>query len=274
MEVNGTVLHYRQTGDHGTAVVFVHGSLGDLDDWRAQEDVFSREHRVLVYSRRYHPPNAPQADQRVYTPALHAEDLAVLLQALGLGPASIVGSGYGAATSLALALEHPDLVRALVLVEPPIIQLLGRTPAGDTLRRALVDQVLDPARAALGRGDSLTAVRLFVDGINGSPGTFNSLSPAARARVLAHTFELRRELFADRREYQPVPDCARLGRLPTPVLLLQGERSPRMYRLINDELARCLQSDTTITIPAAGHLIQSTNPAYFNAIVLHYLQSH
>jgi pimeloyl-ACP methyl ester carboxylesterase len=55
--VNQTVLHYRMSGDHGSWVVFVHGSLGDLDEWRPQLDLFSRDHRVIVYSRRHHPPN-------------------------------------------------------------------------------------------------------------------------------------------------------------------------------------------------------------------------
>jgi pimeloyl-ACP methyl ester carboxylesterase len=272
--VNETVLHYRLTGDRGTPVVFVHGSLGDLDDWRAQEDAFSHEHRVLVYSRRYHPPNAQQSDARVYSPALHAEDLAALLQALGLGPAHIVGSGYGAYTALALAAEHPNLVRSLVLGEPPVVLFLGHTPAGDTLRRAFLDGVLDPARAAFTRGDSVSGLRLFGDGVNGSAGGFDNLTPQARARALALSFELRRELFADRREYLPALDCTGLGRLVMPVLLLQGDHSPRMYHIITSELGHCLQSDTVITIPTAGHLMHASNPASYNAIVLRYLAAH
>jgi pimeloyl-ACP methyl ester carboxylesterase len=272
--VNAAVLHYRLLGDRGTPVVFVHGSLGDLDDWKAQEEAFSREHRVLVYSRRYHPPNAPQNDGRAYSPMLHAEDLAGLLQALALGPAAIVGSGYGAYTALALAAEHPDLVRALVLGEPPIAEFLGRTPAGDTLRRAFLERVLDPARAAFARGDSVTGVRLFLDGTDGIPGGFDNLTAPARARMLAYSYELRRELFADRRDYQPAPDCPRLGKLVMPVLLLQGDQSPRMYHIITDELAHCLQSDTVIAIPTAGHRMNSANPGYYNAIVLRYIAAH
>jgi pimeloyl-ACP methyl ester carboxylesterase len=272
--VNATVLHYRLLGDRGTPVVFVHGSLGDLDDWKVQEEAFGHEYRVLVYSRRYHPPNGPQNDGRVYTPTLHAEDLAALLQALALGPAAIVGSGYGGYVALALAAEHPELVRALVLGEPPITEFLGRTPAGDTLRRAFLDAVLDPARAAFARGDSVSAVRLFLDGTNGAPGSFDNLTAVARANMLAHSYELRRELSADRRDYQPAPDCTSLGRLAMPVLLLQGDRSPRMYHIITEQLAHCLQSDTLITIPGAGHRMQASNPDYYNATVLRYFAAH
>ena len=274
MQVNSTVLSYRLVGDQGTPVVFVHDSYGDLDDWRSQVEAFARTHRVFVYSRRYHPPNPPQDDGQVYSPQLHAEDLAALLPVLGLAPVHVVGSGYGAYIALALAREHPELVRTLVLEEPPALPFLLRSPAGDSLRRAFIAATLDPARAAFARGDSLAGLRLFVDGMTDRPGSFDNLPAAARARVVAHSFEMRREMLADRQQYMPSLDCAALGRLAMPVLLIQGERSPRMYHVITTELAHCLQSDTVVTIPGAGHPVNATNPAAYNQIVLQYLATH
>ncbi len=274
IQVNNTVLHFRIAGAAGTPVVFVHDSYGDLDDWRAQIGAFGATHRLLLYSRRYHPPNPPQDDGQVYSPELHAEDLALLLQALGFAPAHVVGAGYGAFVALALAREHPDLVRSLVLGEPPVIPFLLRSPGGDTLRRALLADALDPARAAFERRDSVTGTRLFVDGWSGAPGRFATLPALVRARILAHSFELRRELLADRQQYVPALDCTRLGRIATPVLLLQGERSARMYHVITGELAQCLQSDTVLTIPGAGHDMQAGNPGYYNGIVLRFLAGH
>jgi pimeloyl-ACP methyl ester carboxylesterase len=273
MRVNETVLNFRLAGDTGSSVVFIHGSLGTLDDWNAQASTFARSHRVLVYSRRYHPPNPPQTDHEVYSPELHAADLAALLQALGFGPSDIVGAGYGAYVALALAAEHPELVRTLVLAEPPIVPFLLRTPAGDSLRRLFLASVLDPARAALARGDSIGAVRTFLDG-SGSSVPFDRLTPSAQARLLRNLSAMRRELTAERQQYFPALDCHRLGGLPMPVLLLQGDRSPRMYHIITSELANCLQSDTTITIADAGHNIHTTNPASYNVTVLHFLATH
>src|SRR2546426_10955603 len=83
MQVNHTLLSFRTIGATGTPVVLVHDSYGDLDDWGAQLGAFGATHQVLVYSRRYHPPNPPQDDGQVYSPELHAEDLAALLVALG-----------------------------------------------------------------------------------------------------------------------------------------------------------------------------------------------
>ena len=62
--------------------------------------------------------------------------------------------------------------------------------------------------------------------------------------------------------------------MTTPVLLVRGERSPRMFQLISDELARCLQSDTTVIIPGAGHPPHASNPSYYNQVVARFIMTH
>lgn len=264
--VNGATLAYRLVGDSGTPVVFVHGSLGDLGDWDDQIAAFAATHRVLVYSRRYHPPNPPQNDDQTYSPMLHAEDLAALLLQLDLAPAHVVGASYGAYTALVLALEHPELVRSVVLGEPPIMPLLNRTPEGDALRRDYFARVLDPARAAFAKGDSVGGLRTFLHG--------EGLLALARANLLAHSFELRREMLANRAQYMPPLACADLGALHTGVLLVSGDRSTPVFHAITTELARCLRNDSSATIPNADHAMHASNAAYYNQAVLRYLATH
>ncbi len=59
--------------------------------------------------------------------------------------------------------------------------------------------------------------------------------------------------------------------MTVPTLLLRGERSPLMFGLVLDELARCLPDPQRETIPAASHSMASGNPAAFNETVLHFL---
>ena len=274
LDLNGARLTYRLTGDSGAApVVFVHGSLGDLRSWAGQENVFAQVYRVLVYSRRYHPPNPQVNDDQPYSPKLHSEDLAALLLTLDLAPAHVVGSSYGAYTALQLTRDHPQLVRSLVLAEPPIVSLLTGSEEGDAARRAFYTNALDPARAAFARGDSVTGLRYFYDGTAGR-GAFDRLPAATRADMLAHSFEMRHEMLAERSAYYPTVSCAELGRITTPVLIVRGERSPRMFQLISDELARCLQSDTTVVLPGAAHPPQAGNFNYFNQVVARFIMTH
>lgn len=266
-DVNGTRLAYRIVGDTGSPVVFVHGSLADWTAWDAQVASFAAGHRVLVYSRRYHYPNRAQDDSQTYSPMLHAEDLAALLLSLELAPAHIVGADYGAYTALVLAQEHPEVVRSLALAEPPLLPFLTHTQAGDALRRDYYASVLDAARAAFARGDSIGALRAYVPG-------YDALPVATRTVMLRHAFELRREMLANREEYLPPLTCADLGRMHTSVLLLSGARSTPMFHAITDELGRCLSNDTTAVIPSAGHGMQRDQPPYYNAVVLRFLATH
>src|SRR2546426_3300538 len=274
IDLNGARLTYRLTGDIGAPpVVFLHGTFGDLKSWSGQENAFAQRYRVLVYSRRYHPPNPQVNDNQIYSPKLHSEDLAALLLTFDLAPAHIVGSSYGAYTALQLARDHPQLVRSMVLAEPPIFPLLTASEAGDSARRAFYTYSLDPARAAFSHGDSVAGIRLFFDAGAGR-GAFGKLPAGVPADMLAHAFELRRENLAERGQYLPPVTCAELGRMTTPVLLVRGERSPRMFQLISDELARCLQSDTTVTIPGAGHPPHAGNPSYYNQVVARFIMTH
>jgi len=271
--VNGTELHYAELGS-GTPVVFVHGSLGTLDDWRAQLDTFARHYRVIVYSRRYHPPNPQRRDGHEYGIYLHADDLAALLDRLGVERAHIIGHSYGAYVALAFALRYPDKVWDLVLVEPPILPWLARTPEGDSLRRAFEAGTLAPARAAFARGDSVEGLRRFIDGASGTPGQFAALPADRRAAVLGLAFELRLELSAAPDVHMPALECRDVAGIRSSVLLVTGQRSPRRFHVIDDELARCLRTQEVVTVPGAGPGVPSANPRFFNEAVLSFLARH
>jgi non-heme chloroperoxidase len=260
-QVNGTELHYVDIGS-GIPVVFIHGSLGTLDDWRAQLDTFARHYRVIAYSRRYHPPNPQRRDGRAYGLYLHADDLVALLDRLGVERAHLIGDSYGAYIALAFALQHPDRVQDLVLDEPPILPWVRRTPEGDVLGRAFDANTLAPVRAAFARGDSVEALRRFVAGVSGSGG---------RAAPLTLAFELHLELQADPEAYMPSLDCREVAAIRSPVLVVTGERSARIFHVIAEELTRCLRTEEVVTVPGAGHDMQIANARFFNAAVLGFL---
>jgi pimeloyl-ACP methyl ester carboxylesterase len=58
------------------------------------------------------------------TPALQAQDVLAVIEALGAGPVEMFGSSGGAVTALELVTAHPDDVLTLVAHEPPLIPVL------------------------------------------------------------------------------------------------------------------------------------------------------
>lgn len=72
------------------------------------------------------------------TPELRADDVAAILDDLGVDSAKVFGSSGGAVTGLALVARHPDRVRTLVAHEPPLLELLSDADA----QRAATDEIV------------------------------------------------------------------------------------------------------------------------------------
>ncbi len=151
IQVNGAELAYVEEGE-GDAVVFVHGALGDYRNWSELLAPFAQRYRTIAYSRRRHWPNAWPDDDSGCEAPVHVADLAGLIDALGLAPAHLIGHSYGALTALLLATEQPDLVRALVLGEPPHMRWLTSLPDGQPLAEDFMAKAIEPCREAFARG--------------------------------------------------------------------------------------------------------------------------
>lgn len=255
----------------GDPLVFVHGSLGSLQDFSPQVEFFSRSYRAIAYSRRYHPPNSVAPDDEMYVLSEHSADLAEIIQTLGIAPAAVIASSFGAYVSLMCAVRHPDLLSRLVLGEPPMLPLLEKTPEGHLAREEFESDVIGPSRKAFARGDDEGGVRAFFDGVAGQRITFDLLGLPIREKLLSARHALRLELMTDLTEYMPEITDEQIGSVQIPVLLLNGQRSPRIFHLITDQLEHLLPDTYRVVIPTAGHSMQTNNPDFYNGVVQEFL---
>lgn len=111
--VGATELVYDQQGA-GPPLVLVHGTGAQASTWDGVVgDLAAAGHRVIAYDRRGYGRSLhrPVCDYRV-----HVADLATLVQHLG-APAHIVGWSSGGSVALALAAQHPQLCRSVVVIE-------------------------------------------------------------------------------------------------------------------------------------------------------------
>ena len=264
IEVNQTTLHYFECGE-GEPIVFVHGTLGDLNVFRTQAQTFATRFRVISYSRRYHPANAPPRAQDAAALSTHVADLGALIKELKATPAHLVGHSHGAYVALALAVDHPELVSSLVLGEPPVLPLLSRTSVGEATRQSLLRRVID-ARKALESGNREEGLRLFA-----GPGSFDNFPQSVRTELVEKQAPALRLHLTEISALPPL-DCGDLGKLKLPTLLVTGERSPAMFLLITAELEGCLVGESHVMVPEAGHGMHSDNPTFYNQTVLAFLQ--
>src|SRR5205814_9381484 len=129
----------------GEPLVLVHGSWGDHRNWDPVVPALAESFQVLAYDRRGH--SASERPPGQGSVLEDADDLAGLIDALGLAPAHVAGNSFGAAITLRAAIRHPEAFRTLAVHEPPLFPLLAGTefePAlGEVQRRvgAVVDHL-------------------------------------------------------------------------------------------------------------------------------------
>lgn len=106
--VNGVRLFYQLGGNGDVPLVLVHGSWGSHHGWDLVAPGLGKSFRVLAYDRRGH----SQSERPTVQGSVREDvaDLAALIEYLGLAPAWVAGSSFGASIALRLAGERPALL--------------------------------------------------------------------------------------------------------------------------------------------------------------------
>ncbi|GAA4404765.1 hypothetical protein GCM10023187_22500 [Nibrella viscosa] len=268
--VGATELHYIEQGQ-GEPLILLHGGQGDFRSWPRQIEALAPTYRVISYSRRYHYPNENSLTSTSHSALIDAGDLAGFISALKIGPVHLVGTSYGAFTALAFAIDHPELVRTMVLAEPPVLQWAKSTARGADLYREFMTTVHEPAGKAFAAGDDEGAMRIFINRFDG-PGAFDSLPPERRRPLMQNA----RFFKAVTASSDPFPNLSKdkVRRLSIPVLIIRGANTKELDILVSEELGRTIPNAEKAVIPQAGHGSPRQNPPAFNEAVLDFLKRH
>lgn len=267
LRVNGVDLTYIDQGA-GTPVVFVHGAWMDLRYWEPQRQGVATQYRFIAYSLRYHGSASwPDAGEH-YAGATHVADLVALIHQLQSGPVHLVGLSSGGRLVTLIALQYPDLVRSLTVLEPPLDELLADRPEAQPVRDEW-RQAFEPIRTAAQAGEAIQATKLFFELANyQGAGTFETQPEAFRQMILDNARTVLLQLAAPR---LPALSCATLGGVKAPTLVVGGAQSPRYLVLINEVVVQCIPGSRLVVIPKATHLMSHQNPTAFNEALLHFL---
>jgi pimeloyl-ACP methyl ester carboxylesterase len=248
----GVSLYYEEHGA-GEPLVLVHGSWSDHSTWAQVVPALSNTLRVIAYDRRGH--SRSERGSGPVTRRRHEDDLAEVIEALGIGPAHVAANSYGAAIALGLAARRPELFRSLVAHEPLLISLMGDHPLvseANARLRAVADRIA--------AGDHAGGAQQFVEEVALGPGAWTLLPEEVHALMLnnARTFP----------DEQRDPDggairISDLCAIGIPVLLTQGDQSLAWFAPIVARLHDAIAPARVATLAGAGHAPHSTHPADF-----------
>jgi pimeloyl-ACP methyl ester carboxylesterase len=246
--VNGVRLFWDLRGETGDLLVLVHGSWGNHHNWDSVVPGLARSFRVLTYDRRGHSQSERPGGQG------HVEedvaDLAALIDHIGHGPAHIAGNSFGAAITLRLAGERPELFRSLIVHEPPVFRLLDHEPHAQAALSAINERI-GVVIHMLEAHDSPGGARQFVETIAFGPGAWEQLLPELR-----ETFVFNASTWLDEMR-DPESLALNLDRLrgfSARALLTFGGQSPPFFPLVVKQIAQKMPQAVTSTFPGAGHV--------------------
>jgi pimeloyl-ACP methyl ester carboxylesterase len=264
-EIDGVHLHYLDRGD-GPVLVLLHGNGAMVQDFETSGliDRAARRYRVIVFDRPgFGHSNRPRS--QAWTPVAQAALIRQALARLGIEQAIIVGHSWGTLVALALALDHPSVVRALVLLSGcyfPILRadvlLLSATATpilGDVLRYTV--------SPLLGRAMWPRIIRKIF-----APDPVSPRFAAAFPRELSLRPSQLEAVASDTAFMTPSAAALarRYGELDMPVVLIAGRDDQIIdFGHHSGRLHASLPQSELIAVAGAGHMVHHTAPDQVSA---------
>jgi non-heme chloroperoxidase len=255
---SGLTLSCEGRGDEGSTppVVLL---PGPTDSWRSYQpmlDALPSSVRAVAVSQRGHGDSGkPASGYRVED---FADDVSLLLDALGIDRAVLIGHSGSCLVARRVAIERPDRVAGLVLEASPLV--LQGDPGLTGFVESVVAGLEDPI-------DPVFARTLVADTSSSSlPAGLLDELVAEVLKVPAHVW---REMFAALLRYD---DLEALPRIQVPTLLLWGDGDALVPRQAQEELLRRLPNATLVVHPGAGHTPRWEDPARVATAVVGFVE--
>ena len=256
----GTQTYWREWGT-APQVLLIHCTLAHSGAWKGFASCIKRD--AIAFDMPGHGRSGPvDAHLDYQDQVLHvAKDF--------MRPGmDLVAHSFGATVALRLALEHPGLVRRLVLIEPVLFAAAAGTPE---FTRHTTE--VAPFTEAMQSGDMAAAAELFT-GLWGAGTSWSDLREEQRAGMIEQIPIVARQ---DTSIYQDRPGVLLPGVLESmscPCLLLAGGQSPQVVHSINNALAARIPQSQTATIEGGSHMLPITHPDRVAQDVLRFWADH
>jgi pimeloyl-ACP methyl ester carboxylesterase len=249
-EINGVTLELWDRGS-GEPVVFVHGSMGDECAAVLVEPALASQFRVIHYHRRgYGNSERPEAP---VTMRQQAADCRAVMQYLGVERAHCVGQSYGGAILLQMALDFPDAVHSLALLEPALPSVLGNSQA--------FTETVGKVVALYSSEDRAGALATFGEEVAGADfrAVFDqTLPPGHFERWVADADTIFQSDLPALQQWQFTHEDA--VRITKPVLNLRGANTRPYFKEIHETVRTWLPRAEHSELADATHAILQTNP--------------
>lgn len=255
--------HLQTFGRGAHAALALHCTLSHGGAWRLLAEALND----VVTLRAPDLPGHGQSDDWSGAGELHdlcASSAAQLLTR----PMTVIGHSFGATVALRLAIEHPQNVQRLCLVEPVLFAAVKEDdPAVFAAHRRDATPVFDAIEAK----DLETAARLF-NQTWGMGIAWDAMPDRIRTYIIErmHLIAAQEAVLYQDSAGLLAPES--LSRLKMPVLLVEGDQSPAIVPAIHHALVRRLPQARREVVTGAGHMAPLTHAKPVASILRSFLE--
>lgn len=252
-------IHYEESGS-GYPLIFVSGLSGVGRYWQPQVPVFNRRYRVITYDQRG--TGGSDKQQHTFSVDQMAAELVVLMDALKIERAHIVGQSTGGAIGQTVAIEHPQRVARMVIFST-------WTHCDPWFRR-----LFEARRAMYSEAGPELHARFhplwlyppdYVNAHDAEIEEERKKSIAGAPPVGVSVGRINAILAFDRR--------ADLGRIKAPTMILCADNDYITPSYHAEALGRAIAGSKVVILKGGGHAVSKTRPEEFNRLVLEFLAS-
>ncbi|MFD8235985.1 alpha/beta fold hydrolase [Streptomyces sp. NPDC059696] len=255
--VNGLRMHYKRAGQ-GPALVLLHGSASSLQHFDRAADLLSESFDVIRPDLPGFGLTGPSTDRDYRVPAYTAT-VAGFLEALAVPRCAVVGNSLGGNIAWNLALDHPERLTGLVLVNatgyPEKTVPTGMRLARNPLLRPLLRRVMP--RGAIERNLRATV---------GPSSTVVDDAMVDRAHQLMSR-PGNRSAFVDFCNTDQPDRSAQIPRIAVPTLVL------RSAGIDGQHFTRDIPGAEELVHPHGGHLLPEEEPRWVADAIAQFLGS-
>ena len=170
-------------------------------------------------------------------------------------PMHLVGHSFGGAVAVRLAVRAPERFKSLVLIEPASYPLLHEL--GESLLAREVHDVNRRFVRQVQCNELQSAFELYLAYYNGDRDAFRDLTVRAKERLLGLSSTVAAALTAVHMDVTSLADWAAVN---IPTLLVRGERTDPMHRILTERMRAARPMSRLETVSGAGHLLSISHP--------------
>jgi pimeloyl-ACP methyl ester carboxylesterase len=261
--VKGSTLEYDVLGS-GEPVLLIHGVLvAELLRPLAEEESLAGSYKLILYHRR-----GVAGSDRVTPPFTikdQAADAQGLLEELGIERAHVVGHSYGAAISLQLAADAPQMVHTLTLLEAPSVAVPST---------AQVVEAMGPIGQRFASGDKEGAADDFLIAMGGAGyrEPLDQILPGSYEQAVSDADTLFTAEFPALGEWGFSAEEAK--RIQAAVLRIHGEDTIPWFADSDALLSEWLPQSESASVPGLGHFFPMAAPGQVAESVAAFLARH